>query len=63
MNIAPLLGMALLVVLALVAGWWLGSRAAKTAAAPLEDALRENKKEFERLRQERDSLAGGPCRI
>ncbi len=56
MNIAPLLGMALLVVLALLAGWWLGSRATRTVAAPLEDALRENKKEFERLRQERDSL-------
>jgi DNA recombination protein RmuC len=62
MSFAAVLGMALLAIVALLAGWWLGSRAAKSAAGqqvePLCNALRESKEEVERLRREREPLFG-----
>ena len=56
MNIAAVLGMALLVIFALLAGWWLGGRAASASSASLQGALRESKDEVERQRAERDML-------
>lgn len=56
MDIAAVLGIVVLVVLALLAGWWLGSHAAKTVDTQRVEALRESKEEAERLRQEREPL-------
>src|SRR5665213_2701487 len=56
MDIAVGLGMALLVILALLAGWVLGSRAARATVAPRLEVLRESKEEVERLRREREPL-------
>ncbi len=60
MNMAAWMGMAAVGMVALLAGWWLGSRTAKTAAdsaaAPMAEALRESKEETARLRLEREPL-------
>lgn len=49
-------GIALAVVLGLVAGWWLGNRSGKAASQPTSDALRHGREELERLHRERDGL-------
>ncbi len=56
MDIAAVLGIALLGMLALAAGWLLGSRAGRAAATPTMEALRESKGELERLRGEREPM-------
>lgn len=61
MNIAA---MVVVGMVALLAGWWLGGRAARVAArssaeaaaAPMAEALRESKEETARLRREREPL-------
>ena len=54
------IGMVGLALIALLVGWWLGSRAAKSAAraenVPLTEALREHKAEVGRLRASRETL-------
>lgn len=59
MNIAAGLEFALLAVVALLAGSWLGSRTAARASASLMAALGESKEEAERLRREREPLVAG----
>ncbi len=59
MGMSAMTGMGVLVILAAVAGWWLGRRAGSAAAAPVAAALRENREEVERLRGERDTLVAG----
>ncbi len=52
MNIATILAVILAAIVALLAGWQLGSR----GATPQKEALHESKEEAERLRRERDLL-------
>ncbi len=60
MSFTAGLEMILLAIAAMLAGWWLGSRAARSAARlqvdSLGNSLREAKEEMERLRREREPL-------
>jgi DNA recombination protein RmuC len=56
MAIGPGIEMAIVAILGLLVGWWIGTRSARHATAPLEQSLREAKQEAERLRREREEM-------